>query len=189
LLISHSVIFATSACGAAVRVAADGLALSCEIVDSQVGVREIYVVYTLSAGAEAVRFRLESSLGMTMSYLSEVHHVPDLGGDTQGGVTFCFGQFLAAPILLATVTYMAYGTSAQCSEIVVAPYPGSNTIDVIEYEGTHGSADGSHLIVNPNYLCADCDDLIRYGPPDNPYDFCQPVGTDVTTWGRIKAIR
>jgi hypothetical protein len=128
---------------------------------------------------------------MTMTYLSETHYASVLEGNTQGGITFCLGGPQGDPVRLAAVHYQAHGTSDECSEIVVAPYPGSNTIDAILEPGQYGwYAYGSRLAINPNTNegCGYCDDLIYYGDPDNPYDFCQPVATDVTTWGRIKAL-
>ena len=174
--------------GASVSLYSDSTTfVNCEMYDDIPGLRTVYVI--LAGGpADAVRFKIEPSPGMTMTYLSESHYAPVLEGDTQNGITFCFGETLIDPVLLATIQYMAHGTSDCCSEIRSVPYPGSNTIDLI-YNGSPSYADGERIMINPQCQCDACwNGRVVYGPPDNPYDFCQPVDADLTTGGRIKAV-
>jgi hypothetical protein len=165
----------------------DTLMNRCQIYDSP-GVLEIYVMFG-GAPMDGVRFKIEATAGMTMTYLSETHHVPVLEGDTQTGITFCLDEPRYPPILLATVRYLADGTSDTCSEILVVPHPESNTIDVT-YGDFVGFTFGKRTIVRLDAWCGMpyCGEAIYYGPPASPYDFCEPVHTQQVSWGEVKSM-
>jgi hypothetical protein len=171
----------------AVALYEDSLGTDCSLYDDHPTTRNVYVVFW--GIGDGVRFKIESSPGMTMTYVSELALAPVLEGDTQNGITFCFGQTRIGPVVLAKIQYTGNGTSEDCSEIRSVPYPDSNTLEVVG-DGYVTYADGSRLMVNPRATgeCGSCDERTTYGPPIDPYDFCQPVSNDITTWGRIKAL-
>jgi hypothetical protein len=76
-------------------------------------------------------------------------------------------------LLLATVSYMGYGTSEACSYLVPAPRIGMNFI-VVHFcnSGSQPAPAAGPLFVNSNPTC----------PP-----WCV-VATEKTTWGRVKAL-
>jgi len=126
---------------------------------------------------------------MTWTYVSEAIFAPTLGGDLQSGITFCYGSCAGSFITVAKVTYMGYGTSGECSEIRIAPYPGSNTVEELTCDGTPTRAFAGVFYVNNGNGCSEPMCTSRdYGPPTAPYDFCQPVGASPSTWGAIKSL-
>jgi len=191
ILLGVFVILAMSVCSvdtvqaAYVWIQADSLAYWCDATDNVPGPRDIYVVHVGSSSG--VRFKLEMSPGLTWSYVSEVHYTPALEGDALTGITFCYGQ-CEPDVLLMKVTFMTYGTSEECSDIRVVPHPESDAIDELTCDGSAGFAWGNIFYVSS----IPCDEsqcpAVYYGPPSNPYDFCQPVPTDRTTWGAIKSL-
>jgi hypothetical protein len=171
-----------------VVIAPDDVTYSCNVVDVEAGIQELYIAHFNFSGppVSGLRFRLESSPGMTMTYLGEEHYAPVLAGDTQSGITFCYGSCVGTLLVrLAKVTYMRYGTSG-CSSIKVAPHPDSNTIDVLLCDGTPSYADGRSLYVN--YCAGPICDGRYYGHPTDPFVFCAPVAAKQTTWGAIKSL-
>jgi hypothetical protein len=146
-------------------------------------------VLHLGGEAAGVRFRIEASDGVTMTYVTEEYYQPVLSGDLESGIMFCYaGCQSLGPVVLAKVTYMAYGTSGYCSEIRARPFPGSNTIEeLICGGGTYYAVSGA-LKINGGVDCYGCEQWVNYGPPDNQYDFCGPVSSEVSTWGAIKTL-
>jgi hypothetical protein len=95
--------------GQYVRLYSDSLGGFCDLLDSPPGLRTVYII--LHGGqSSGLRFRLQGSLGMNMTYLSETHYASVLEGDTQSGITFCMDWPQGDPVLLATLRYQAHGT-------------------------------------------------------------------------------
>jgi len=163
---------------------------NCTIADDQPGLRSVYLIHIAgTAGITGVRFRLEASPGLTWTYVSEAYYTPPLEGDTQSGIAFCYGECVPDHELLAKVTYMTYGTSDECVDLHVAPFPGSNTIDQLDCDGTADHAGTWTLFINDQWCPQEpqCP-YFFYGPPAAPFDFCQPVGANPSTWGAIKSM-
>lgn len=155
----------------------------CFMVDVTPRVRTLYVYHRLGVG-RGVRFRVVAGPGVTMTYLSETHYYPTLG-DTQNGITVCYQQCLTAP-LIATIQYMAYGTSSINTRINVVPHPETNAVEVMNCEGTISGVPVQPLSVNPEGGA--CLPPVWYGQPAKPQDFCQALPVKKTTWGSIKAL-
>jgi hypothetical protein len=148
-------------------------------------------VWKGSSQGQSVRFKLEPTAGVTMSYLSETHFESVLEGDLFSGITYCLTECKPHPILLARIDYMTFGTSDACSEVRAVPRPGSTTIETIDCDGFLGfAAGGGRLVINQTVDCGVhyCNDFVWYGPPANPSDFCASVSTDVTSWGAVKSM-
>ncbi len=155
----------------------------CFMVDVTPGVRTLYVYHRLGAG-RGVRFRVVAGPGVTMTYLSETHYYPSLG-DTQTGITVCYQQCIGGP-LVATIQYMAYGTSSYYARIDVVPHPETNAVEVMNCDGTISGAWEQPMIINPE--AGGCPPGRWYGDPANPRDFCAALPVQKTTWGSIKAL-
>lgn len=136
-----------------------------------------------------VRFRVESDPGLTLTYMSEVRHL-DAIGDSQTGMMVCFGDCWGGSEFtpMVTMTYMAYGTTEGCARIRIVPYPGAETVEAIDCEGTPIA-----VTVEDQYVLGEA--LACFGCP-NPYVFpgtprgfsCQPLPVETSTWGRVKAL-
>jgi len=154
----------------------------CLMFDETPGVRTVYVYHHLGQG-RGVRFRVVAGPGVTMTYLSETHYYPTLG-DTQNGITVCYQQCIGGP-LVATIQYMAYGTSSINTRINVVPHPETNAVEVMNCDGTISGVPVQPLSVNPEGGCLP---PVWYGQPTSPQDFCQALPVQKTTWGSIKAL-
>ena len=165
---------------------------SCSIVDTP-GLHVIQVVHRFSAGAVAVRFRIAADPGMNMTYVSETHPFLSLG-NVQDGLAVCFNECTAGTTVLATVTYMGYGTTvAPCSLIrVVPPAIVSPTPDMMNCDGAPEAATGTHLEVRPvgssgcNYCNTHMESTSYPGQPQ--FFTCSGVPVEPRTWGMIKSL-
>lgn len=160
--------------------------------DGGPGLREVYIRLSFNPGTTAARFMLVPTPGATMTYLSE--SVPfSHTGNTQSGITICFGSCLnvSQVNLIATITYMSYGTDARCSELRVVPYPGEEVVEVMNCTGGAVSAYVADLQLLPQVLPfpipCDCQGYHRFSGVPQVFD-CQPLASESATWGRVKAL-
>jgi hypothetical protein len=158
----------------------------CEVPDAP-GERTVYVVHTINPGTTAARFKIETGPGNTMTYLSETHYFASTAGTTQDGISICYENCLLDNVVLASITYMAHGTSSSCSRLLVVPHPAAQTVEVMDCAGSSASAYGSDLTLHlPGGGCG-CP--VTHSFPGNAQTFsCSPVAVQTTTWGSIKAL-
>jgi hypothetical protein len=152
----------------------------CEVVDAGPGTVNVYVFHVPSSAVPAFSgsaFKLGSSEGFTGVFQS-VEYPGDLFayGDIVGGGV-AVGYFLCRfeSFLIATVTYTTFGTSADCSSIMVLPYDESGIVEVVSCDGGATPAlVAGRMVVNPTFSC---------------WDECGlSVPTRETTWGAVKAL-
>ncbi len=160
----------------------------CGFHDDGSGIQSVYVIHDSPSGTQGCRFRLEMDPGVTMTYLSEVHYT-QATGNTQEGLVACYGECVVDPILVATVYYMSFGTSVDCSAIHVVPHPDAETIDQVACHGYPAGVVAAHdLFVYsgvPDYcFCADT----RTFPGTPGASTCAPLAVQESTWGRVKAL-
>lgn len=170
----------------AISVSSISLGYECEVLDLAPQVRTFYVLHTLNIGTTASRFKLAAGPGMTMTWMSETHALASTIGDTQNGISVCYGSCTVGDVLIASVTYLAYGTSASCSEIRVLPHPNATTIEAIRCDGVPIRVFGRNLQVSTSGICG-CGSAVSFsGTPSN--FACEPVAVQASTWGAIKAL-
>lgn len=159
----------------------------CTIRDWAPGVRTVYVLHRFNVGATASRFRVQTGPGATLTYVSEQHHFASTFGNTQDGISICYGACSVGDLLLATITYLGYGTSSNCSEIRVVPHPLAQTVEAIACEGNPVRASIRDLAIYPVNGGCGCPPAESY--PGSPQVFsCVPVPVASSTWGAIKAM-
>ena len=121
-----------------------------------------------------------------MTYRSEVHHLPGTVGDTQTGITICYGGCNGDPrVLLATITYMQYGTSENCSQLLVLPHPDAETVEETD----------CNFLPMPAYVhdftlsapACGCSPIVVLPGAARAFG-CGPLGVEQSTWGKIKAL-
>jgi hypothetical protein len=156
----------------------------CTLVDSSPGIRTIYVLHTFNPGATASRFRIAAGPGVTMTYLSEDHPFPMTAGNTQDGISVCYGTCYAASLQLAAIYYMTYGTSAQCSKILVLPHPAAQTVEAINCGFSSVRTYAQDMNVGSGCACPSVH--VFTGTPRH-FD-CLPLAVEATTWGRVKSL-
>jgi len=160
---------------------------SCVLLDMNPGVHTVHIIHSLSLGAKASRFRIVSGPGMTMTYMSEVHHFPMTVGNTQSGISICYEDCLFGDFLVASMTYMGYGTSAHCSRIQVAGHPESGLVEAMRCNNTSVRMAMEDLAVTPSLGGCACP--APRSIQGTPQDFgCMPVPVAGMTWGAIKAL-
>jgi hypothetical protein len=160
---------------------------ACTLVDNAPALRTIYVLHSFNPGATASRFRIANGPGATMTYVSEAHAWSNTSGDTQSGITICYGACVGNEFVLATVTYMAYGTSAFCSRLLVAPHPQAQTVEAINCSLTPVATYVQDLDINTGTSSCGCP-LPHVFPGIAQQFGCNPLETMPTTWGSIKAL-
>jgi hypothetical protein len=160
--------------------------------DAGPGIRTVYVRLGFNPGTTSARFMLATTPGATMTYVSE--SIPyAFTGNTQSGISICFGSCLEGTQVnvIATVKYMSYGTDARCSELRAVPFPGAETVEVMNCDGTTVSAWCADLQLLPDVLPfpipCNCSSYHKFAGVPNQFG-CQPVSIETATWGRIKAL-
>jgi len=159
----------------------------CTLTDSGPAIRTVYVLHTFSLGAIASRFRIMNGPGATLTYLSETHPFASTIGDTQTGVSICYGGCFSGEHLIATVTYMGYGTSGLCSKLLVVPHPLSQTVEAINCNFDPVPTYVQDLAINTATGTCGCP-LVHSFPGAAQAFTCDPVATQPTTWGSVKAL-
>jgi hypothetical protein len=153
--------------------------------DDSPGVRTVYVVFE-SFGFIAVWFRIASGPGVTMVYLSETPGPGTIVGDTQSGMTVCFGSCADGIHLLATINYLAYGTSSPCSKLSVVPHPAVQSVGALTCESQPSWVDTQDLALqNANGTCI-CTRRTELGPTD--VLGCNALPIRSSTWGAVKSL-
>ena len=152
------------------------------------GMKTIYVQHYAVGGFTGCRFRIQPDLGNTMTYISEVVHVPGVVGDTQNGITFCYSTCSIGPrILLTSITYMQYGTSENCSRLLVIPHPAAETVEEMNCNFRPEAAYVQDFTLVAAGSACGCSDPHAF--PGVPEAFgCAPLAAEQSTWGRIKAL-
>jgi hypothetical protein len=157
------------------------------LLDDKVQLRTLRIFHKLNNGMIGSRFKLLADPGVPLTYVSETFHTATASGNTQEGITLCYGSCLGGDLLLVSVDYMAYGTSEGCKQIRLVPHPDAETVDAVRCDlvpvGTY--VGDLYLIAAPG----GCGCPPEHGFPGVPEFFgCGPTPTRETTWGAIKAL-
>jgi hypothetical protein len=151
------------------------------------GLRTVYV-YHQHAGSLGTRLRVALDVGVTMNYISETHPFPMTVGNTQDGLSVCYGSCLppdGGPV--AVITYMYLGQTFSCPSLRVVPHPDAETVEVITCDGKAESPSLEDLPIPPPNGSCGCGD--RYQLVGVPHIFdCAPLPVESKTWGAIKAL-
>jgi hypothetical protein len=162
---------------------------NCAVFDTEPAIHSVYIVHTFNVGSTAVRFKIAPSLGMTMTYLSETHHFPLTNGSTLDGISVCYGTCTVGDQLLVTMSYMSYGTSSPCSQILAVPHPAAQTVEAIGCDDRPVRMAVEDLWVStPLAPCSGCPTPAHVFPGTAQTFDCTPVPTASVTWGAIKAL-
>lgn len=168
---------------------------ACFLVDTP-GLHTVQVVHRFSTGVQAVRFRIAPEPGMNMTYVSETHPFYSLG-NVQNGIAVCFNECRTGTTVVATITYMGYGTTtAPCALLRVVPggqaAGNAETLDAIGCAGEWLVMTGTHLEVRPvgssgcNYCAAGAAPSTFAGEPN--FFSCSGLPIESSTWGMIKSL-
>jgi hypothetical protein len=147
---------------------ADPTGASCLLNDGG-GLVNVYVIHT-TGGSTASQFQVKPSSGVTFTWIGETLAFAAAIGDTQSGLSIGYGSCFSSDVLVATINYIASGSSSSCSWLTVAPDPNSlnDMIEVINCSESMLEASASRLVINSDGSC-DC------GP-----------STTLTNWGKVK---
>jgi hypothetical protein len=150
------------------------------------GVKSLYVFHEFNTGSTGSRFRIQTGPGATLTYLSEVHHFASTQGNTQDGIAICYGDCAVGDQLLVTISYMAYGTSSNCSKMFVVPHPSAQTVEAIRCDSVPVRTYVGDLFVVSGGGCG-CPEAHSFQGTPQLFD-CRPVPVATSTWGGIKAL-
>lgn len=161
---------------------------TCVLFDTAPSVRTVHVLHNFNTGTTAVRFKIASTPGMTMTYLSDSSDFAHTGS-TQTGISVCYGSCTVGSQILVSINYMSNGTSSTCSQILVVPHPAAQTVEAIRCNGAPVRTLVEDLwVTGLSGACGGC--------PTTPHSFpgaaqafdCTPVPVATTTWGAVKAL-
>lgn len=159
----------------------------CFVLDAGPAIRTVSVLLSFNLGSTAVRFRIEPSPGATLTLVSESHPIGTTVGNVASGVSVCYAPCTGGTFLLATMTYMTYGTSTTCSRLRVVPHPEAQTVDQIDCFGMPKPIPVQDLVIFRELgdcLCPDPRSV-----PGTPTMFdCTPLAVSTSTWGAVKAL-
>lgn len=158
----------------------------CALEDDAPGVKTLYILHRFNTGSTASRFKIETGQGATLTYLSEVHHFASTQGNTQDGIAVCYGSCAVGDQLLVTISYMSYGTSSSCSQMLVVPHPAAQTVDAIRCDGVAVRTFVRDLFIARASGCG-CPEAHSFPGTPELFD-CNPVPVATSTWGAIKAL-
>jgi hypothetical protein len=135
------------------------------LADTQPRLVDIYLVHT-TYGSTGCSLRIAASAGFTGVWVSESSSWLTLG-TTQTGFDFTYAMCLAGSATIVKVTYQLFGTSAACSSLRVAAHP-------------------RVVFGGDNPICDHC--FGEYPLPGGTLPVNCTVGTESTTWGKVKAL-
>jgi hypothetical protein len=153
--------------------------------DSGPGLRTVYV-HHITAGSFGSRFMVSADPGANLAFVSEDHPFAMTVGNTQDGITICYGTCTPYPVVVA-ITYMSLGPTQNCSRISVVPHPGAEVIGSINCYGDPEpvSSDGIYVVA-PGDACGCPSSQTFLGTPT--VFGCSPVPVETSTWGHVKAL-
>lgn len=159
----------------------------CQMInDSGPGLRTVYVNHVYTFGSRGARFKLSLDPGATLMYVSETHAYSMTVGNTQDGISICYGACVVGG-MIASVTYMYLGSTVNCPRLRVVPHPDAETVDVIDCYGVPQVASVSDMfVVAPGQGCG-CP-ISRTIPGAAGFFDCTPLPIESKTWGGIKAL-
>jgi hypothetical protein len=135
------------------------------LTDGAPRVVTLYAVHTQHSGASGVHFAVVGTSGFTGVWLSETTSYLSFGTSTTG-IAIAYGACLLDPVLVLTMNYQLFGTSAACSELRIVAAPGKAAPLCLEDGGCF-----SETPCRVGALHVNC-----------------TVATEHTTWGRVKAL-
>jgi len=168
----------------------------CAVWDAAPALLPVYIFHHSTPGATASRFAVELSGGAEWSlvYLADNPGFPWVQGDVWNGITVCYNECLAGPILVTTINFFGQGFSPTCSRIEVVPHPAaeSGRVEVVDCADNIVTATGGPAIVNQDLGCI-C--AINASAPQESivlssrtFQFCETIPIENSSWGKIKAL-
>jgi len=158
----------------------------CSLYNEGPKIGTVYVRLLFNIGATGARFRVAPSAGVTLSYLSETHPFAATLGNTQTGISICLGECVVGNAILATISYMSFGTGPNCGLLSLVPHPDAETVEVLDCDGLPQSA---WLIDISVPISTPCGCPAPHILPGAPKTFnCAPLAVEASTWGAIKAL-
>ncbi|HKW14439.1 MAG TPA: hypothetical protein VJS69_08140 [Candidatus Krumholzibacteria bacterium] len=170
MMISACVVLAASSARAGLwelHIYSDAALTDSTISDSSPRIVNFYVVEKgYFSGATGVRFSTEPTAGFTGVWLGDATSYFKMG-TSPTDIAVGYAACIPPPILVITMTYQLYGTSAPCSELRIAPPACCSGVVAPDVDCSFGEGQ----ITDLRSLHINC-----------------PVVTEPTTWGRVKAL-
>lgn len=158
--------FAPSANAERLRIYSDAALTKSSLDDNVPQIVSLYVVHSGPVGAIGVRFSVKPSAGFTGVWLSDASPFTPVG-TSPTDISIAYGVCDLEPLLILTMSYQMFGTSAACSELRIAP------------------ADGFPFVLGADVGCFFTEGVIQ--DLESLRVNC-PVATGPATWGRVKAL-
>lgn len=154
---------------------------------------QIFVVHQNAAAATGIRYQVVKSSTFRAMYLADNPQFPVVEGDSETGMTICYGACLASPVLANAILYVGTGLSGVCSWIALGAHPDAATAmpEVSDCDGgIFGVTSAGSVIINPTVACecGTAQPSTYRAASHPPFPLCETVASESSTWGRIKAL-
>lgn len=172
-----------------IEISASQYAYECQLInDSGPGVRTVYVRYNYNyGGSTASRFMVTLAPGVDMTYLSETHPFSGTVGDTQNGITVCYGECTTGLIIVASIDYMYNGSTVSCGRLQIVPHPDAETVETMGCDGSSSTPIVRDMyILAPGGICG-CPAAHTFSGTPQSLD-CSILAVAAKTWGAVKAL-
>ena len=133
------------------------------LIDSHSRIVDLYVAHFDTPATTGCLFRIAPSPGFTGVWLGDSSSWVTVG-TTQSGIAIGYGKCMMGSNVLVKVSYQLFGTSS-CSTLTLAEHP---------------------ILIPGGPYCDAC--FGEYRLPSNSLAVNCAVGTQSTTWGRVKAL-
>ncbi len=178
LMLTASLAFAQAG---SIGVFADDTGTSCDVLDAEVDLCKLYVVFVNHGGITGAQFQSPVPDCMTADYMSwSSPWSVKIGNPVEPdivtglvGVAIGTGICVAAPTILVTLSFFCQGTTPECCYYPVLPAEGvvSGLIEGVDCSFTATFPTGGEAIVHPVAGVCECN-----------------VPSQDTTWGKVKAM-
>ena len=172
-----------------IEASAEQFQTNCQLSNDQgPGIRTVYLRHAFNSGSTASRFKVTLGPGVTMTYVSETHNFAATLGDSQSGLSICYGSCLVGELSLGAISYLSTGTDQNCSQVLIVPHPLADTVDVLRCDESPVVAFARDLyVIAPGGAPCGCPASHLF--PGEPHSFtCTPLPVASTTWGAVKAL-
>jgi hypothetical protein len=148
---------------------------NCHLPDNVAGLCSYYVIHMGTPGATATQFSAPQPACMLAVFLSDTAVYPVTIGGSQGGVAIGYGACIGSPNNVLIINYFCQALTPPCCEYPILPDPNvpSGSIEVVDCLNNLITGVGSQSgWINGDSSCP-CE---------------EPVATEETTWGKVKAL-
>ena len=140
---------------------ADEAGTTCQLIDSSVGFKSVYIFHNNAFGATGCYFRAEKPPCWNALFMGQHINPTFLTiGSAQTGLVVAYGACLRSPIYIGRLEYFSLGSSGPCCGYPVTAHPDYGRIVVVDCQLVEKEViAGGPVVINPTNECPTCPPL------------------------------